>query len=430
MRTFTLIWFGQLVSTIGSYMTSFALTLWAWQATGSATALALVGFFYELPQIPVSLVAGIIVDRFHRKYLMMLGDVIAALSTLILLLLHLTNHLLLWHLYLAAALSGGFGQIQKLAYATSIATLVPSKHYTRANSMNSVVHYGSIILAPAIAGLLYPAMGLLGILVIDLMTFGVGILTLLCSHIPQPSPEKNISSEPVGKFPQFWQATTFGIHYIWKYPHLRRLLIITALFWFFHDLGSAIDDPMILARSGSSAQDLGAIATAAGIGGVLGAIILSVWGGPQRRLTGLFLGFIGAGLAKTVFGLGQNLRVWFPTQVCSSLNFPLLGSSEKALWMEAINPALQGRVFAANSLVLQGVSTLATVIAGPLAEYVFEPAVQSSAIARAVGPMLGTQAGAGIALMYVLTSLGLVLVGIRGYSWLPQWPEKTTKYMS
>ena len=78
VRKFILIWFGQLVSTIGSYMSEFALTLWAWELTGSAMALALVGFFSLLPRIFISIFAGIIVDRANRKYLMMLGDAIAS----------------------------------------------------------------------------------------------------------------------------------------------------------------------------------------------------------------------------------------------------------------------------------------------------------------------------------------------------------------
>lgn len=280
MNTFTLIWLGQLVSTIGSYMTSFALTLWAWQLTGSATALALVVFFCELPQIPVAFFSGVIVDRFNRKYLMILGDAIASLSTLVLLLLHLADHLQLWHLYLTAAAIGGFGQIQQLAYSTSVTTLVPVQLYTRASSMNSVVHYGSIIIAPAVAGLLYPVVGLTGILIIDLATFGVAIATLLLSRIPQPLPAKIESAKSIGRLSQLWQEVTFGIRYIWQQSHLLQLLMITALFWFFHDLGSAIDDPMILARSGSSVQALGAIGTAAGIGGVTGAIHIDYLGWP------------------------------------------------------------------------------------------------------------------------------------------------------
>ena len=83
MRIFIRIWIGQLVSTIGSYKTFFALMLWVWDVTGSATALALVEFFSRLPGIPITLISGLIVDRFNRKHLMFMGDAIAALSTLI-----------------------------------------------------------------------------------------------------------------------------------------------------------------------------------------------------------------------------------------------------------------------------------------------------------------------------------------------------------
>jgi len=120
MRTFTIIWFGQLVSTIGSYMTEFALTLWAWEVTGSATALALVGFFSQLSRIPITVFAGLIVDQLNRKQLMILGDAIAAVSTVAIGLLYLTDSLEIWHIYAAALINGGFGQIQGLAYRTSI----------------------------------------------------------------------------------------------------------------------------------------------------------------------------------------------------------------------------------------------------------------------------------------------------------------------
>ena len=187
MRKFTLIWFGQLISTIGSYMTRFALGIWAWSLTSSATALALVGLFSLLPAMVISLFAGIIVDRANRKHLMILGDAIAASSTLAILILYLSGNLAIWHLYLAAAIKGGFGQIQILAYSTSITLVVSPQNYTRANSMSSAVHYGSAIIAPAVAGVLYPIIGLSGILPIDLATFGVAIAILGWIRIPQPT---------------------------------------------------------------------------------------------------------------------------------------------------------------------------------------------------------------------------------------------------
>lgn len=389
-------------------MTKFALTLWAWELTGSATALALVGFFSQLPGIPITLIAGIIVDRFNRKHLMILGDSIAALSTIGIGILYLTDNLHIWHLYFAASLNGGFGEVQYLAYQSSISSMVTSRQITRANSMNSAIHFGSSICGPATAGILYPFTGLIGVLLVDLATFGVAIATLLAVQIPQPIPHKSDELKPL------LSKLTFGFREVWKQPSLRSLLLITALFWFFHDFGAAIYKPMILARTNGSAQALASTATAAGIGGVTSAIILTAWGGPKRRVHGMCMGYIGAGVAKTIFGLGQTLKVWVPAQFCSSLNFPLLGSSEKALWIESTSSDIQGRVFAANSFVLQGVSAIAALIAGPLAEYLIEPAIQVETITWIVRPLFGTKPGAGIALLYVLTSLTLVLVGIGG----------------
>ncbi|MEM1254636.1 MAG: MFS transporter [Cyanobacteria bacterium P01_H01_bin.21] len=404
MRTFLLVWFGQLISTIGSYMTEFALILWAWNLTGSTTALALVGFFSQLPRIPITLFAGVVVDRYSRKRLMILGDSIAALSTLGIALLYTTDTLQIWHLYLAAALNGGFGQIQSLAYQASVSLLVPRSQLTRANSLLASVHYGSAILGPALAGLLYPLIGLLGILWLDLMTFGGAIALLLTCSIPQPPSQPNTQQEPL------FSQLTFGFRYVWQKPGLRSLLHMTALFWFFHDLGSAIYDPMILARTNGSAQALASTGAAAGIGGVTGAIVLSVWGGPKQRVQGLLASFIGAGLSKTVFGLGRSLQVWIPAQFCSSLNFPLLGSSENALWMESIPAAIQGRVFAANSLTIQSVSALGILLAGPLADQLLEPAMMTHQL-----PGFGSGAGAGMAVLYTACALAMVLVGIGGF---------------
>jgi hypothetical protein len=130
----------------------------------------------------------------------------------------------------------------------------------------------------------------------------------------------------------------------------------------------------------------------------------------------MLAGFIGAGLSKTVFGFGQTPLVWIPAQFCSSLNFPLLGSSETAIWMEKIAPDIQGRVFAANALVIQVVSAVAALVAGFLVDHVFEPAMMPRGIlAPFLGSILGNESGAGIALLYVGCSLGMLLIGVGGY---------------
>ncbi|MGL5079009.1 MAG: MFS transporter, partial [Waterburya sp.] len=165
-----------------------------------------------------------------------------------------------------------------------------------------------------------------------------------------------------------------------------------------------------------NSQTLSAILSIAGIGGITGAVVLTAWGGTKRRINGMLAGFMGAGFAKMVFGLGRSLTVWLPAQFCASLNFPLLGSSETALWMEAIPAKLQGRVFAANSLVLELVSAIATLIAGPISDRLLEPAMQSRNILSSLfAPIFGNQPGAGMALLYVITAIAMFLIGAIGY---------------
>ena len=106
MRAFTVVWVGQLVSLLGTGMTNFALTIWAWEATGVATTLAMVGFFAFAPTVLASPFAGAMVDRYNRKLIMMLSDLAAGLSTAVVLLLLITDRLQIWHLYLTGAFAG------------------------------------------------------------------------------------------------------------------------------------------------------------------------------------------------------------------------------------------------------------------------------------------------------------------------------------
>ncbi|MBW4685337.1 MAG: MFS transporter [Komarekiella atlantica HA4396-MV6] len=412
MRNFFIVWLGQLVSTIGSSMTGFAIEIWAWEITGKATTLTLVGFFSLLPSIIITPISGVIVDRFNRKLLMMVGDTVAVISTIIILLLHLTNNLQIWHFYLTGAIVGTFNQFQSLAYSASVSLMIPKQHYTRASSLEFLSSYGSNIIAPALAGFLYTVIGFLGIWLIDIFTFSIAIGTLFLVRIPQPPPTKETE-----KITNIWQDLGFGWRYITTQKSLLALLIVNILFWLPHDIGDSLYTPMILSRTDNNTLVLGSLASAAGFGGVTGAIIISTWGGFRRKIKGVLLGMIGAGLSKIVFGLGRTPWVWIPAQFCSSCNFPLNGSSDTAIWLAKVAPNVQGRVFGARSLLLQIASAVGYLIAGPLADHVFTPALQSGGVLVGIlGGLFGTGSGAGIALLYVICALSMLLVGWLGFS--------------
>jgi MFS family permease len=412
MRKFIIIWFGQLVSNIGSYMTYFAIKIWAWQLTNQVTTIALLSFFELIPSIFITLVSGLIVDRVNRKFLLIIADCVAAISTIVIGYLYLTDQLQIWHIYATGAVNGAFSEVQALAYSSSISMLVPKQHYTRATSMNSAIHYGSVIIAPALAGFLYYIIDLGGILLIDFITFTIAILTILKVRIPQP--KITIQSE---KSIGIWQEIIFGFRYLMRQKSLLAVIAFGSLFWFAHDIGATLYSPMILARTNNDTRILGSISSAAGLGGVTGTVLLSVWGGSKRRINGFLLGMIGAGVSKTIFGLGQGLMIWLPAQFCSSLNFPMLRSSSTAILLSKVKPDVQGRVFATESIMQQIVSAIAVFIAALLADHVFEPAMMPGGnLVPLFGNLFGTGKGAGMAILYVVSSVSLLLIGLSGYT--------------
>jgi MFS family permease len=409
LRKFFIIWVGQLASTLGSTMTTFALTLWAWEATGQATPLSLLYFFTYTPKVIAALFAGVIVDRFPRKRLIMLGDTVAGLATVAMLLLFLNGNLQIWHLYLAGAVSGLFDYLQRLAYSASMSAIVPKQHFARATALRAyVTNSGSEILGPALASILYPAIGLGGIFTVDIVTFLLAVGTVAMVTIPQPQQEKEDH--------HLWQQLTFGFRYIFARPSLLAILVFLLSINLVGNAGAAIFPAMILARSGDSETVLASVQAAVGVGGVAGALLVSVWGGFKRKIHGLLLGQTFSRLSGIILGLGGIPEVWIPAGFGRAFFAPFLGSSNQAIWLSKVEPAVQGKVFSARYLMAQITSPIGLAIAGPLADYVFEPAMQPSGmLAGVLGGIFGTSEGSGMALQYTLFSLLGSAIGVSGY---------------
>ncbi|MGB6298759.1 MAG: MFS transporter [Rivularia sp. (in: cyanobacteria)] len=413
MRTFLIIWLGQLVSLLGSEMTNFALTIWAWEVTEQATPLSLILFFTQTPRIIAALFAGVLVDRMNRKMLMMLGDLFAGFSTIAILILFLTNNLQIWHLYLSAAVNGLFGYLQALAYSASLSLIVPKQHYSRVTALDSIQMSGSYIFAPALAGTFYYLIGLAGILTIDIVTFIIAISTLSFVNIPQPK-NNEITHQTIKSY---WQELTFGFRYLFRYPPLIAILI----FWLSNNLiggiNFAILPAMILARSNNDSTILSTLFTTFGIGGLLGGITISIWGGPKRKIHGLLTGSAIWKLGLLTLSLALEIRLKMIAAFVSGFSSPFPNSSNQAIWLSKIEPNIQGRVFAARFLIAQIPTALGAAIAGLLADNFFEPAMRTDGILAPIfGNIFGTQTGAGMALMMAILSICGALIALSSYA--------------
>lgn len=413
MLAFTIVWIGQVISLLGTAMTGFALTIWAWQITGQATALALVGFFTFAPTLLVTPFAGALVDRWNRKFVMMLSDLAAILSTIVVLLLFWTGNLQIWHLYVTGAFSGAFGAFQFPAYSAAVTTMVSKEQYGRASGMLSMAQFGSNIFAPVMAAILLGVLGIVGVLAIDVFTFLIAIGALLVVHVPQPV----VTQEGQKSRGSLWKESVYGFRYIRERPGLFALLLVFFCVNLLAPFAFTLLSPMVLARTGNDATALGIVQSAIGIGGLVGGIVLSIWGGPKRRIHGILIGLILATLGILLIGLGRSPLIWALAAFFTVFFVPILNGSSQAIWQTKVAPDVQGRVFAARGVIAQIGAPVAMLLAGPLADRVFEPAMMpGGSWAPMFGWLVGNGPGAGMSLMFVIAGALGMLVGLGGYA--------------
>ena len=248
MQAFYILWAGQFISIFASRMTNFAITLWAWDLTGTATGLVLVGVVAYLPGVLIGPIAGTLVDRWNRKLVLALSDAGAALSTLIMLILFVTGKAEIWHLYATNALSGAFGAFQYPAYSAVVTTMVPKEQYARANSMRAVVGSASGIAAPMLAGALLVVIDIPQIMLIDLATFGLAMLSLMVVFIPQPE-RTEVKEEGRGAI---WRETRQGLRYILDRQSLIAIILLFTASNIHAAFGYSLITPMILSKTGDS----------------------------------------------------------------------------------------------------------------------------------------------------------------------------------
>ena len=411
IRTFLVIWIGQLISMLGSGLTSFALGVWIFDQTGEATPFALTVLFGNLPRVLLLPVAGSLADHWNRRWVMILSDVGNAVVTIGVFVMLLFGNLQFWHIYLIVTLGSIFSAFQEPAYTASITMLIPKKDLSRANGMLQMGQALEMVLTPVIAGVLFVAIGLSGILMIDFITFLFAVGTLLVIRIPQPE-----LLEHKEKKSSVWSDALFGWRYLKARPGLFGLLWYYAMVNFLLNWSGVLTGPMILSRF--SASTLGMIQMFVGLGALTGGILSSVWAGPTRRITAVIgfialalVGMVIAGLRPSPVTIGAGL-FWLMVFI------PMASASSQAVFQSKVAPDVQGRVFSIRSMISRSVMPISFLLAGPLADRVFGPLLDTNGAwaDTFLGAFLGTGAGRGIGFMFVASALVGILVSTLAYT--------------
>jgi hypothetical protein len=405
MLVFSLVAFGQIVSVTGSGLTSFALGAWVYQRTQSATQFALILLFALLPSLAIAPLTGALVDRWDRRWVMILSDTGSGLCTLAMALLFSAGRLQVWHIYVAMALSSAFHGFQVSAYMASVSLLVPKEQLGRANGITQLGETSRYLFSPFLAGWLMGVVGVSGVMLIDFATFLLAVLT--CCWVQFPRPE----TTPTGRAARgsLLREAAFGWQYITIRPGLLGMLIMYAVSNYATNMTDTLMPPMLLNLG--SPQVMGSVLSAGGIGMLAGSLVMSAWGGPKRRINGVLLFSALIGLFVVLIGGLRSVPLIAVATFGYFFPFPLVNGCDSAIWQSKVPPDVQGRVFAIRRMLAFSVVPLAYITAGPLADRVFEPLMaDKGALAASLGSVIGVGAGRGMGLLIVVMGLAVILV--------------------
>lgn len=414
MKVFGIIWFGQLVSTIGSGLTGFALGIWIYDQTGSTTMFAMNVLSYTLPTLLLSPIAGALVDRWDRRWVMILSDTGAGFCTLAIWLLLLNGNLAVWHIYLTSALISVFNTFQLPAYSASTTLLVHKKNLGRAGGMVQIGQALSQLISPIVAGALYMSAGLNGIVLIDFITFGFAVITLLIIRIPKPKRTAEVE-EGQGTL---LKEVAFGWKYILTRKGLLSLLLYFAAWNLVTGFFGPLTTPMMLEYG--KPNTIGVVYSIVGMGMLVGTIIMSIWGGPQRRVLGILTSGALMGLFVIIFGFQPSL-IWIAVGGFLFMALlPIANGASQALWQSKTAPDIQGRVFAARQMIARFTQPVSIIIAGPLVDQIFQPLMsEDGALSGTIGQIIGVGPGRGTGLFFILLGAFMILVTLISYTYLP-----------
>jgi MFS family permease len=413
---FTIIWFGQLVSVVGSSLTSFGLGVWMFQNSGSVTQYALITICATLPPILMSPIAGSLVDRWSKRWIMILSDCGSGLCTLVIAILFWTDHLQVWHIYLSITISSTLSTFQWPAYRTATTLIIPQDQLTRANSMIQIGVAGSQLISPFLAGLLLVTTGLKGIFLIDIATFSFAFLTLISMRFREIETKTDKKLELNTLIAEFM----CGWNYVAARKGLLGLLFLFAMTNFLLGFASVLLTPLVLPLF--SPAVFGTLDSIGGIGAVLSSLIMIVWQAPrgnsQFHINSIFGGLTVMGFC--LIGTGWNNSFWG----LATLNFlflfclPIVNTSDSVIWQKKIPLDIQGRVFALKQMVLNSCMPLAAAIAGPINEYVFLPLKSNNGfLDKSIRQFIDMIPGNSINLFFIFSGSLFVLLVLIAYQY-------------
>ncbi len=410
-KKYIIFWLSQSISQLGSSMTSFSLILWIYEQKQSAMSVSVMSFCNYVPFIIVSRIAGSFVDKYSKKAIMLIADSIAALCSLIVLILSISENLQVWNIYLVNIVIGFMNAFQSPASAVAIGKIVPKDKLSKVSGMNSFSSNLITVFSPVLSAVVFSFGGLGIILLIDLSSFIFAFfILLLLIHIPENYNENYKKSILIG--------AKEGFAFLKRQKGLLFMIFTMALINFFSRLTyENILSPMILARSGGNNQILGYVNAAMGIGGIIGGIIISLKKGTDKNIRMIyFSAAISFLFGDILMAIGRNGFMWSIAGIAASLPIPFIMAGQNVIMYNRIPQEMQGRVFAVRNTIQFCTIPIGILLGGFFADYIFEPFMKSgNFLSNLLETIVGRGTGSGMAVMFLITGVSGFLISLFSY---------------
>lgn len=360
-KSFIWLWGGQLISLLGSSLTGFGISLWAYEKTQSPYVLSLALLAKIGPSIYLSFFAGPIVDRTHPRTTLMLTNLGLLAITFVLFITSTYDILNIALLLTLLFFSGVIESFQSLTFQITVADFAKPEFYTKSQGVVSLVENSPMVLAPVLGAVFYQALGLRGILLLDVISFAAVLFIISWISFPKLKLKKTANFDLSGSFK------------IWRNPLLSRLMMFFMASNFMNGLLGGLVSAFVLAGTSGSEESLAFVQSAMAIGTVIGSIYVMAKGLPGNLTMWICLGTAAAAIFGRVgVALTSVVSIWALGLAIRSFLIPLIGAANQTLWLKEVPRAEMGSVFGARRVFAQGLYPVAVYVGGLLSKTVFQ----------------------------------------------------------
>lgn len=363
---FWVFWMSQTVARIGSAFSGFALVWWVAKTYGTATSLASGTLITMLPSILLGPIIGTLVDRLHRKTVILCANVVYITAAASLFALSEAGILALWHLYVVMFVNALAGQFQYLAVSSATTLLVPAEQLQRIGGISQLREGAVSVFAPPVGALLLEAIGLNGVLFIEIMTASTALVLVASILIPDP-PAQATDTAHEGVF----AAVRTGFSYVVAWPGLLALMGMAMVLNLFFNPAFSLMPLLVKSYFGGGVQQLAWMETSFGVGMIAGSVLLGVWGGFTRKLHTLLAGVGAMGLAIVILGFLPTTGIWYAIAAMAIIGIaqPLTQAPLMAIIQGTVSLDMQGRVMGFLGTAAGVISPIGLLLAGPVSDW-------------------------------------------------------------